>query len=266
KLREMGYTQTIIAFTANALVGQLNMYLQNGFDGLITKPIDSLELDRLLIEYIKNRKDPNVTKAAKYTERQINIKKDDLNNRNIEKYFLLDAEKAINILNNIDFNTISDEEIDFYVVTIHGMKTALANVDEKELSDFASKLEQAGRDRNMTFLSNETEIFIEAIQGLIKKIKVSMMENDVNKSGEITAEDEIFLKEKLLFIKNACLAFNKKDVKEVLNELNSKKWSSNIESALDEISTLLLHSDFEKAAEIADHSHSIVAGGLPEIS
>ncbi|MCL2721074.1 MAG: ATP-binding protein [Treponema sp.] len=252
KLREMGYTQTIIAFTANALVGQLNMYLQNGFDALITKPIDSLELDRLLIEHIKNKKDQNVNNAANYTERKINTKKDDLNIRNIRKFFLVDAEKAINILNNINLNTISNEEMDFYIVTIHGMKTALANVDEKKLSSFALKLENAGRDRNFQVITGETKKFVNDLKKIIEKLKKSAMDEDINKSSDDIAGNEILLKEKLQVIKQACTALNKKEAKEALNELNLKKWPANIEAALDEISALLLHSDFEKAADIAE--------------
>jgi len=54
KLRSMGYTQPIIALTANALIGQDKIFLNNGFDGFISKPVDSHELDLILNEFIKN--------------------------------------------------------------------------------------------------------------------------------------------------------------------------------------------------------------------
>jgi len=55
-LREMGYKHPIVALTANAVIGQEAMFLSNGFDGFISKPIDSRELNRILIELIKDKK------------------------------------------------------------------------------------------------------------------------------------------------------------------------------------------------------------------
>jgi signal transduction histidine kinase/CheY-like chemotaxis protein len=55
-MREAGYTHSIVALTANALIGHAEMFLQNGFDGFISKPIDSRELNTVLIDFIKNKK------------------------------------------------------------------------------------------------------------------------------------------------------------------------------------------------------------------
>jgi len=53
KLREMGYKGTIVALTANALVGNEEMFTQHGFDGFISKPIDIHDLDEVIYKYIK---------------------------------------------------------------------------------------------------------------------------------------------------------------------------------------------------------------------
>jgi CheY-like chemotaxis protein len=55
KLRELGYTGTIVALTANALLGNDEMFMQNGFDGFISKPIDTLQLDALLNKFIREK-------------------------------------------------------------------------------------------------------------------------------------------------------------------------------------------------------------------
>jgi CheY-like chemotaxis protein len=44
-IREYGYTRPIVALTANALVGQAGMFMENGFDGFISKPIDIRQLN-----------------------------------------------------------------------------------------------------------------------------------------------------------------------------------------------------------------------------
>jgi len=54
-LRKTGYKGTIVALTANALVGNEEMFLENGFDGFITKPIDILKLDEIVNKFVRDR-------------------------------------------------------------------------------------------------------------------------------------------------------------------------------------------------------------------
>jgi len=56
-IREMGYSHPIVAFTANALKGQAEMFKQNGFSGFISKPIDIKLLNSCLVRFIKNKED-----------------------------------------------------------------------------------------------------------------------------------------------------------------------------------------------------------------
>ena len=47
------YHTPTIAFTANAITGMKEKYLKDGFADYLSKPIDKLELNRLLIKYLK---------------------------------------------------------------------------------------------------------------------------------------------------------------------------------------------------------------------
>ena len=62
-IREGGYTGTIIALTANAVVGQREIFLANGFDGFISKPIDTRHLDDILNKHIRDKYPPEVRRA-----------------------------------------------------------------------------------------------------------------------------------------------------------------------------------------------------------
>jgi signal transduction histidine kinase/ActR/RegA family two-component response regulator len=55
RLRERGYKGAIVALTANALVGNDEMFARHGFDGFISKPIDVLRLDAVLKQFIRSR-------------------------------------------------------------------------------------------------------------------------------------------------------------------------------------------------------------------
>ena len=54
KLRERGYKGAIVALTANALVGNDEMFARHGFDGFISKPIDVRRLDAVLHQFIRS--------------------------------------------------------------------------------------------------------------------------------------------------------------------------------------------------------------------
>jgi len=55
KLRQSGYRGCIVALTANALVGNSEMFMDNGFDGFISKPIDVVQLDDILNKFIRDK-------------------------------------------------------------------------------------------------------------------------------------------------------------------------------------------------------------------
>jgi len=56
-LRSIGYNKPIVALTANALVGQAEEFLRQGFDEFIAKPIKTALLHEVLIKYIKDETD-----------------------------------------------------------------------------------------------------------------------------------------------------------------------------------------------------------------
>jgi hypothetical protein len=61
----------------------------------------------------------------------------------------------------------------------------------------------------------------------------------------------LYLHEKLSALKTACAAYDKKTAKGMLADLRQKKWSHSTKETLDSIAEHLLHSEFEKAADIA---------------
>ena len=54
-MRDMGYSHPIVALTANAIKGQDEIFINNGFSGFISKPIDINRLNSHLVRFIKDK-------------------------------------------------------------------------------------------------------------------------------------------------------------------------------------------------------------------
>jgi len=64
-IRQLGYTGTIVALTANALIGQAEEFMKNGFDGFLSKPIQTVHLNSTLNKFVRDKQPPEVLEAAK---------------------------------------------------------------------------------------------------------------------------------------------------------------------------------------------------------
>ena len=65
QLRELGYTAPVVALTANAVAGQADIFMQNGFDNFISKPIDIRQLDTVLNKLVRDKQPPEVIETAR---------------------------------------------------------------------------------------------------------------------------------------------------------------------------------------------------------
>ncbi|MDR1836473.1 MAG: response regulator, partial [Treponema sp.] len=253
-IRGMGYTRPIVALTANALAGQAEVFLRNGFDGFISKPIDIRQLNVSLNKLIRDKQPAEVVEAAKREKAELEKKGASTGSQQIDselaEIFARDGEKAAAVLETLLQNNMQDEEtLHMYIINVHAMKSALANIGENELSASALRLEQAGRENDINIIKSDTNDFLDRLRAVIAKIKPK---DTGNEPSEDTEEALVFLREKLHIIREACAEFEKKTAKNALNELREKTWSHNTRELLNKISEHLLHSDFDNAAALAD--------------
>jgi len=254
-IRNMGYMYPIIALTANALIGQAEIFLENGFDGFISKPIDIRQLNASLNKLIRDRYPPETVEAARQQAVKIRAKSSSdksqtLSGPELEAVFTRDAEKAYSILKTIISNTFRrDDDFRQYIINIHAMKSALANIGENELSAIALKLELAGRAENIPVIKAETPAFLDALGEVIEKNRPK--EKDAAAVKE-EPEDIAYLADKLHIIRTACEKYDESAAYAALSELRQKKWSGSTNALLDTIAEHLLHSDFEEVAKLVE--------------
>ena len=257
KIRDMGYNGAIVALTANAVVGQSDIFLNNGFDDFISKPIDSSQLNNILNRFIRDRQPQEVLDAARRQADEMkkqNSGKEQPAQPVIEaefaKIFVRDASKALATLDDIFAKPVrfSEEDTRTYVINVHGMKSALANIGRTELSAAARELEQAGRDNNTDVMSAKTPAFLDLLRVLIEEL--TPMKEEAG--GEAVDDDIPYLLEKLRALKEAGEAFDKKAARGVMAELKEKAWSQATMEFLDIIAENLLHSEFDEIVSAVD--------------
>ena len=64
KMRDAGYTEPIVALTANAMIGVAEEFIKEGFDDFVSKPIQTKQLNAVLLKYVKAKQPPDVIEAA----------------------------------------------------------------------------------------------------------------------------------------------------------------------------------------------------------
>jgi len=64
-IRSMGYDHPIVALTANALKDAEEMFMNNGFSGFISKPIDINQMDAYITRFIRDKQPPEVIEAIR---------------------------------------------------------------------------------------------------------------------------------------------------------------------------------------------------------
>jgi HPt (histidine-containing phosphotransfer) domain-containing protein len=134
-----------------------------------------------------------------------------------------------------------------YTIQAHAMKAALANIGQIELSEIAGRLEEAGRNKNAEIVREETPAFLLKLTALVQKLEPP----DKPAAAPLSAESLLLLKTALSGIMEACERLNKKAAKEHLAALKDVVWPRNVQDLLEQLSTHLLHSDFEEAASAA---------------
>ncbi|GBU25244.1 aerobic respiration control sensor protein ArcB [Fibrobacteria bacterium R8-3-H12] len=247
-MRDSGYSAPIIALTANALVGQAEILLENGFDDFISKPVDIRQLNFVLNKYIRDKQSQEVITEArqKYNVSKINPLEIDFKaNPDLLFAFIRDAKKKLPIMDSISKNIYSatNDDLRTYTINVHAIKSALANIGERELSNVARKLEAAGSTGNKAVISADTEPFLENLGKVIQKLEDESEKNAIVPEKE----DTVYLKAHLLEFRHACTNYDKKLAKSILAELSSVQWSIQTKEFLEVLQELLLHSDFENA-------------------
>jgi len=257
-IRGMGYEFPIVALTANAVAGQADVFLGNGFDDYISKPVDVRQLNAVLNKLVRDRQTPEIIEAARKNsaakkekpQPSGSVSQPVIDPKFIE-VFARDALKSLAVLGEIaQKNDYGDEDnLRNYIINVHGMKSALANIGKIDLSAAALKLEMAGREGKLDIIISDTPAFLDSLRAFTEEIAPK---TEGSGGGDTADEDPVYLREQLLAIKSACDDYDKNTANKALAGLKQKTWSKSTGELLDSIGRHLLYSDFDEIVESVD--------------
>jgi CheY-like chemotaxis protein len=253
-------TITIIALTANAISGMREMFLQNGFNDYLAKPIEIPKLNEIMDRWIPKEKraehEPRPRHPVPLPETDIEIEGLDVSRGlamtggTVEGYikvlgtYCRDAEKRLEILSGVpDKNSLAS-----FTTQVHALKSASASVGAAALSEKAAILEDAGKRGDIAAISEGLDGFREALSGLADRIRRALPSGDANQDGGETALD----KTALLRLKEALEAEDIGAADGILDELKNKSIRREADDMLSGISDFLLLSDFKASADMID--------------
>jgi len=204
----------IAALTANAIVGVKEMFLQNGFNDFVSKPIETAKLNSILAKWIPKEKQKYTAPASVITAKEgprINIKIEDVDTvRGISisggdifsyldtlKVFRKDGAKKIKELSGC----VESNNISLYSIYVHALKSACANIGAAKLSEEAKKLETAGIKQDYDFIKKNHESFLDGLEKLIANID-EVISTAAEKTGKKALDIDV-MKDRLAKLKAA---------------------------------------------------------------
>jgi PAS domain S-box-containing protein len=192
KIRKLGseYEKLpIIALTANAVSGMKEMFLANGFNGFLSKPILMQELDKILKEWMSPEKitlykrpetadtdetyDSFIQDVEKIGEIDTEIGLNQvMGNKGIYRNTLaIFYKKLISICDNMTAS-LDAKDIKNFTISVHAMKSMLAIIGAAELSETALKLEIASKNDDIDFCTRLFGEFKKKLLSLHKQLSV----------------------------------------------------------------------------------------------
>jgi signal transduction histidine kinase/DNA-binding NarL/FixJ family response regulator len=258
----------VIALTANAVQGAKEMFLSNGFDGFISKPIDMQELYGILKEWLPTEKidekiiEEKEEKTDKKTENNfINV---------LNKISEINAEIGMSRVSGMEnmyretlelFNKnivpecdamskkINNKDIKNFAISIHAMKSALATIGAMGLSDTASKMETASKNEDFEFCAQWFPVFRDNLLTLHKELS-AIFQNDAVTEIKKKDGDTAYLKENIKKALEAVSDFDGDTGIEIINDLLTYDFGAQINALLEDTSAAFKNFDFDSVTEL----------------
>ena len=224
----------IIALTANAIVGNKEMFLQNGFQGFISKPIDVVQLDSVLRTWVKSSQS-NETIVASETGTTTQIKASTIDFvQGVKRFgseadyfeviraFCMHTPILLDTLRN--FSAEAPAALNEYAVTVHGIKGSCYGICANMAGAEAEKLEKAARAGDTQQIMANNLPFVQIMESTLRDLNTILQKAaDQKRSKKTAAVPDSGLLSRLL---EAANKYDTSGIKQIMGELESYEYES----------------------------------------
>lgn len=264
----------VIALTANAIVGAREMYLKEGFDDFLSKPIQPEKLEKMIKERLpeellvigetimENPEEETVKEACMdeglpYIE---GVNWDSALKHLPDKELLLETvydfyttmNTEADFLENRYENLESDETAtEDYRIKVHAMKSSAALIGITDLSEQAKALEMASKEGDLEYLHRHTKDFLNKWRSYREKLSVCIKEEEKESISDMTV-----IEERLESLKEAMEFMDIDKADEVMKELRSYRFSEEITEKVEKLGAAVVNLDVETVNELIDELRS----------
>jgi signal transduction histidine kinase/CheY-like chemotaxis protein/HPt (histidine-containing phosphotransfer) domain-containing protein len=236
----------IVALTANAISGMKEMFLNEGFDDFLSKPIETLRLKEILKNWLPPEKQIEKTEEIIMSEKkeekmaQLNIFKDividGIDLKKGQEMFpenkYLDVLRAWHMhtpallekLRTLTDGQLLDDDIGEYTIAVHGLKGSSYGICAQSVGKKAEALEAASRRKDIEFVKTNNKILVEEATALhqnLEKLLASAAEHSGAKPSAKSPDAEL-LKQFL----DACKQFKSSLMEEILDKIDAYQYES----------------------------------------
>ncbi|MDR2725720.1 MAG: Hpt domain-containing protein, partial [Candidatus Adiutrix sp.] len=261
----------IVALTANAIQGAEEMFLANGLNGFLSKPIEMPNLRKTLLEWLPPDK---IIKKARKKKDDEPVKADDETDdkfwETIDKIEELDAEIGLRRFNGLkgmyrdnlklfhdklphdseNLSKLMDEEnYTNFSVAVHAIKSTLASIGAAEMSDTAFRLEMASKNRETDYCVTHFPNFLNQLRFLYERLLLVFPPDD-KPAAEKKQGDTAQLRENLGKAGNAIEAFDNDTAIKELNGLLAYDFGEKANAMIADMLAALKRYDFDGAKDI----------------
>ncbi len=188
----------IVALTANAVVGAREMFLENGFQDYLAKPIELKELEKVLRNYLPEKLITNIEEKENEEEMGKPIvipgvdTKEGMKRVNNERARYLkslrflydDGEKQIDRMKKM----LLEGKIQNFGFEAHAVKGLTLGIGAKGLSEMAKEMEFAAKEDKKDIIQDKSKAFFKSYEMLLANIRYVLKENGISLSeNEIKA-------------------------------------------------------------------------------
>lgn len=249
----------VIAFTANAISGMREMFLEQGFSDFLSKPINISKLETILREYLPADKILAVSNDAG-PDTDFEIDGIDMEQalyysggsyetlKSVLEVFVSDGKSKLPLIKEY----AEKREYNAYRIEIHAVKSLCKGIGADELSEKARLLEQACKDEEYDYVNDNCLEAYTEYSKLIDTIDNSLKEYKASQKKENKAQTESVLeyKEQLTCILALLHEFEEDISLKLTEDLLSRDLPEDVKKSVEEIKSKLDLFDYDGAADM----------------